>query len=111
MRRLALTAGTVLAALVGGAPAHAQTSTTPSPAPVPATPLRATLDSCQTALTAVDRSAVFSGSMPLVAGAWRMRMRFDLYTRRGSTAKWQQVTAPKWGIWHASRRRVPGFVF
>jgi len=116
MRRLLLTAGTVLAAFAGGSSALAQTTpppttTTPVPAPTPVTPLRATLDSCQTALTTTDRSAVFSGSMPLVAKTWRMRMRFDLYSRRDSTAKWQRVEAPKWGIWHASRPRVPGFVF
>jgi hypothetical protein len=112
MRRLLLTAGIALAALAGGSSAAAQTTpTTPAPTPIPATPLRATLDSCQTALTATDRSAVFSGSMPPVARTWRMRMRFDLYSRRGSAAKWQRLAAPKWGVWHASRARVPGFVF
>lgn len=116
MPRLALIAGLVLAALVGGARAHAATTTTPptttttpsTPAPAP---LRATLDSCQVAPVATTRSAVFSGSMPSVARTWRMRIRFDLYTRRPSTSKWQRVTAPKWGVWHVSRPRVPGFVF
>lgn len=112
MRRLVLTAGIVVAALGGGSSARAATTpTTPAPVPSPATPLRATLDSCLTALTPDGRSAVFSGSMPPVAGTWRMRMRFDLYSRRSSSARWQRVAAPKWSVWHASRPRVPGFVF
>lgn len=118
MPRLALIAGLVLAALVGGAPAHAVTTTTPptttptTPAPAPAPlALRATLDSCQVTAVATNRSAVFSGSMPSIAKTWRMRMRFDLYTRRPSSSKWKRVTAAKWGVWHVSRPRVPGFVF
>ena len=112
MRRLVVTAATVLLALAAAAAAQAQsTVTTPSAPTQPATPLRASLDACQPALTATDRSAVFSGSMPSVAGTRRMRMRFDLYVKRDATMAWRRVTAPRWGIWHVSRSRVPGFVF
>jgi hypothetical protein len=112
MRRLIVIAGTALLVLAAAVVADAQTTvTTPTVPVVPATPLRASLDSCQTALVAGDRSAVFSGSMPPVARTRRMRMRFDLYVKRGSTTKWRRVRTPKWGIWHVSRPRVPGFVF
>ncbi|HVW16949.1 MAG TPA: CARDB domain-containing protein [Solirubrobacteraceae bacterium] len=114
MRR-ALLVGCLACVLAGTAVARADqgtpgATTTPAvSAPPPA--LAVTLDSCTTGALAADRVAVFSASMPAVAGATQLAMRFRLYARRGPQRPWQRLDVPKWGIWQRSAPGVPGFVY
>src|SRR4051794_23994111 len=78
--------GVVAAAclLTGAGVAVAQTPAPPPPpppAPVPPA-LSATLDVCQPNALPALRVASFTGSMPAIAGAERMQMRFELQRRR-----------------------------
>jgi hypothetical protein len=105
MRRIAII-GTVLAlcaALAGGL-ARAQ--------PAPAPPLAAKLATCQTGATPRDRFAVFTGSMPAMAKATTLAMRFELLERTPAGGSFARVDLPRWGVWEkTSKARVPGFIF
>ena len=76
-------------------------------------PLFAKVTSCTTGFDPTDRAAVFTGSMPAIAGARRMWMRFDLYQRKAGTGAqgWRHVSLPKFGVWQKSHRGVPGFIY
>src|SRR4051812_38018933 len=98
MRRASLILLTV-AALAGGAAALAQ-----------APPLAARLATCQAGPNAADRFAVFTGSMPRIAGTATMAMRFDLFERLPG-GKFTAVSLPRWGVWEkTSKKGVPGFI-
>jgi hypothetical protein len=73
--------------------------------------LAAALAACETGPERDQRFAVFTGSMPAMAGTRRMAMRFDLQERRSDTARFRRVAAPKFGRWNRSRPGVGGFVF
>ena len=74
-------------------------------------PLRATLAACESGPEAVQRFAVFTGSMPAHRGTVRMAMRFVLLERRSATDAWRRVSAPKWGRWNRSKPRRAGFIY
>ena len=83
----------------------------PTAAQAQAPPLRAKVTSCTTGPQGTDRVAVFTGSMPAIAGTRRMGMRFELLARnaRGSFVA---VKASGLGIWQKSTPgRSAGFVF
>jgi hypothetical protein len=93
-----------LLALATTAPcAHAEA--TPRP------PLEATLEVCTTSSLPVERLAVFVASMPAIARANRMRIRFDLERRRPAERLWRRIKAPGFGVWERSDPNVAGFVF
>jgi hypothetical protein len=93
----------VVLAMAGGASA-ADTAQPP--------PLAAKLTTCTTGPTPPDRAAVFTGSMPRLAGAAQMAMRFDLLERRPGSPFFRRVAAPKLGVWDRSRRdpTLPGYI-
>jgi hypothetical protein len=79
----------------------------PAGASAAVTPLRASLTSCSTA----SRTAVFSGSMPTVAGTRTMAMRFDLETRLDGDPVWEVLKVPGLGVYKRSSTGQSGFVF
>ena len=95
-------------ALAATAPtgAHAAAS---APQRVPK--LGATLATCARSPLPVDRVATFVASMPAIAGAARMRLRFDLERRRPGERRWRRIQAHGFGTWERSARNVAGFVF
>jgi hypothetical protein len=75
-------------------------------------PLRASLAGCTSGPKGKDRVAVFTASMPAMAGTNRMRMRFDLYERRSSKRRWRRINAPGFTGWvHSKSRGASGFVY
>jgi hypothetical protein len=75
-------------------------------------PLRARLVACEAGATPAERFAVFTGSMPALAGATRMEMRFDLLQRHIGALGFARIPLPKWGQWeHTERRGIAGFIF
>jgi hypothetical protein len=91
----------VLIALAAPAVAGAQTP-----------PLRAKVTACTTGPLPTDRSATFTGSMPIVKGTRRMWMRFDLLVHGGSTPGFVAMKVPGLGVWQKSALGHPsGFVF
>jgi hypothetical protein len=64
--------------------------------------LRASLKSCSTTGEA-GRSAVFSATMPAVARASRIQMRFNLFSRPDIGGLWSPVSgAPTFGTWDSA---------
>jgi len=106
MDRMKWTGLVVVAAclLAGAAPAVAQTTTAPPR-------LAAALEECRTSEVPAQRVAAFVGSMPAIAGATRMEMRFDLQRRRANEQLWRAVRAEGLGVWEASKPARAGFVF
>jgi hypothetical protein len=68
--------------------------------------LAATLAACESGPQPAERFAVFTGSMPALAGTRRMWMRFDLMERRGTSKRWRRLRATAFGRWE--RSKVPG---
>jgi CARDB len=99
LRRLVACASLAVA-LVPGAAAHASS-----------TPLSARLTACVTGPDPAGRSATFTASMPLLPGADRMWMRFDLQERTPASAVWTRLSVPKFGVWERSNPGVPGFIY
>ena len=85
----------------------------PAGAQAQAPPLRAKLAACTSGPAAVARTATFVGSMPAVAGAKRMWMRFDLLARMPPATSFVAMKVPKLGVWQKSAlgRASSGFVF
>lgn len=106
MRRTLLLA--VLIALAAPA-ACAYADATPDETKPP--PLEASLESCLTSALPVERVATFVGSMPLLAGADHMRVRFDLERRQPGQRRWRRIQAPGFGSWERSAANVAGFIF
>jgi hypothetical protein len=74
-------------------------------------PLRASLAGCTSGPKGKDRVAVFTASMPAMAGTSRMRMRFDLL-ERSSKRRWRRINAPGFTGWVQSKSRgASGFVY
>lgn len=98
MRRVALTAA-LLAAALGGQAARAQ-----------APPLAASVAACRTGPGPAERYAEFTASMPREDAAI-MGMRFVLYERLPG-GRFERVSLPNWEEWErAGQAKVPGFVF
>ncbi len=92
---------------LGAGVAVAQVPTTPVP---PA--LSATLESCKTSPLPAERIAAFVGSMPAIAAAERMQMRFVLQRRRAGERHWRQVPGVDgFGVWESAQPGRAGFVF
>src|SRR5215210_1468001 len=101
MRRIAITAALLAAAL---APATATAApTTASGA--------ARLVSCDSALDPADRLATFEGRMRTVRGTARMQMRFALQTRAKGQVNWHALAAPGLGRWLSADPGVGRYVY
>src|SRR3954471_22154702 len=74
-------------------------------------PLRARLVACTTGPSAAARRATFTASMPAVARAARMAMRFDLLQRMEGDAEFARVALPAWGRWERSEPGRTGFIW
>ena len=99
----------VLVALCAAASATGAVGAPSAPHAVPK--LGATLAACATSPLPVDRVATFVASMPALAGATRMRIRFDLERRRPGERRWRRIQAQGFGTWERSAPDVAGFVF
>lgn len=97
----------VLLALTAPAVASAA-STSAAPAPVP---LAASLTQCFPAKDSTGGSAVFKGSMPLVSGAVRMHMQFELQQSVVAGSRYVKVAVPGWEAWQQSEAGRSGFVY
>jgi len=73
--------------------------------------LAARLAACETGTTPEQRFAVFTASMPAMAGTRRMGIRFDLEERRSGKSPFRRVAAAKWGRWDWSPANARGWVF
>jgi hypothetical protein len=92
---------------LGPGVAVAQVSTTP---PVPV--LSAALESCAPSPLPASRVAAFVGSMPAIAGAERMQMRFVLQRKRPGGRFWHEVRGVVgFGVWESAQPGRAGFVF
>jgi hypothetical protein len=90
--------------LTGVGPASAQTPQAP--------PLSAALETCATSPLPAERVASFVGSMPAIAGAERMQMRFDLQRRQPDEKLWHSLLGvPGFGVWESALPGRAGFVF
>jgi hypothetical protein len=74
-------------------------------------PLQARLVACTTGPSAAARRATFTASMPAVARAARMAMRFDLLQRMEGDAEFARVALPAWGRWERSESGRTGFIW
>ena len=93
----------VLAAACAAALAAAPAGAAAVPAqPAAVVGLGAKLDSCSTSDEA-GRSAVFSAAMPAKAGANRLQVKFDLFTRPDFGGLWKPVIGvPTFGQWDSA---------
>jgi CARDB len=101
MRRLA-----AIACLLAPLAAAAAASAAPQ-----GPPLQARLVACSTGASAAARRATFTASMPAVARAARMAMRFDLLQRMEGDAEFARVGLPAWGRWERSQPGRTGFIW
>jgi hypothetical protein len=74
-------------------------------------PLQARLVACTTGASANARRATFTASMPAIAGAVRMAIRFDLLQRGPGDAAFARVAVPAWGRWERSDAGRTGFIY
>lgn len=99
-------AATVVAALAFPAVAGAQLPAAPDrPA------LAAALTSCTTGPAPADRTAVFTGSMPQIAKATSMSMRFELQSRPDPGTEYTRVKLSGFSAPVRSEPGVSGFVY
>lgn len=104
-----LRAALAVALLALMAPAVASAaSTSAAPAPVP---LAATITQCSPAKDSTGGTAVFKGSMPLVPGAVRMQMHFDLQQSAAAGSRYAKLAVPGWDAWQQSESGRSGFVY
>lgn len=74
--------------------------------------LAATLVTCSSGATALERSLTVSAAMPAAATTHRMWMRFELYQKLpGADTIYQRVKLPAWNPWVKSNEGVSGLVF
>src|SRR4051794_21114841 len=74
-------------------------------------PLQARLVACTSGPSAAARRATFTASMPAVARAARMAMRFDLLQRMAGDAEFARVALPAWGGLERSGPGRTGFIW
>jgi hypothetical protein len=99
-----LLAAAVLAALVTGSAAAAQTTPTPTspPTPVPGK-VTATLSTCHVASGLADRYATFAAQMVATATTQQMSLRLQLYEHVPGTSGYRLITGvPGFGVWQSS---------
>jgi hypothetical protein len=78
--------------------------------PLPA--LEATVESCSASALPAQRAVSFVGSMPAIAGAGVMEMRFDLERRTPAEPRWRRLRGvPGFGTWERAAPGRAGFVF
>jgi hypothetical protein len=95
----------MLAALLAAAGSAA--AQTPQPPP-----LAAAVETCAASALPAQRVASFVGSMPALAGAAVMQMRFDLERRMRGEPRWRSLRGvPGFGTWERSDPGRAGFVF
>jgi hypothetical protein len=103
VRRLS-SIGSVLVALFAAARSAAAQDQPPA--------LTAAVETCTTSALPAQRVVSFLGSMPAIAGAQVMRMRFDLERRMQGEPRWRPLRGvPGFGAWERSDRGRAGFVF
>jgi len=74
--------------------------------------LAATLLTCSSGVTPLERSLTVLGSMPATGATNRMWMRFELYHKvPGSGTTFKRVKLPAWNPWIKSDPKVSGLVF
>ena len=74
--------------------------------------LGATVETCSASALPAQRVASFVGSMPAIAGATVMEMRFDLERRMRGEPRWRRMRGvPAFGAWERSDPGRAGFVF
>jgi hypothetical protein len=74
--------------------------------------LAATLLTCSSGVTPLERSLTVSGAMPATAATNKMWMRFELYQRLpGSETTFRRLKLPAWNPWIKSDPQVSGLVF
>jgi hypothetical protein len=75
-------------------------------------PLAAAVEACAASSLPAQRVASFVGSMPALAGAAVMEMRFDLERRMHGEPRWRRMRGvPGFGAWERSDPGRAGFVF
>jgi hypothetical protein len=81
--------------------------------PAPQLPaLAAAVEACSTSALPAGRVVTFVGSMPAMAGAQRMGMRFDLERLRPGDRRWSRISGARgFGGWERSEPGRAGFVF
>jgi hypothetical protein len=80
--------------------------------PVQPPALAAAVESCATSALPAGRVVSFVGSMPAIAGAERLRMRFDLERLRPGERRWWPIRGARgFGAWERSEPGRAGFVF
>jgi hypothetical protein len=82
----------------------------PAAEPVP-TPLGVKVKTCATGADLPSRYAVFTGSMPRIAAATTLAMRFDLYAELPGQPERRVKGLATFGVWERSEPGVPGFVY
>jgi hypothetical protein len=108
VRRLS-SLGFLLAALLAAAGSAAAQPPAPPPQ-VP--PLAAAVETCNASALPAQRVVSFVGSMPALAGAAVMQMRFDLERRMRGEPRWRSLRGvPGFGTWERSEPGRAGFVF
>lgn len=110
MRRLSSAACALLVALLSAAvPARAQAPAGDADPPS----LAAQVESCTTSVLPAGRAVSFVGSMPALAGAERMQMRFDLErVQPRDDGTWQRLRGVEgFGTWETAAPGRAGFVF
>jgi hypothetical protein len=106
VRRLS-SLGFVLAALLAAA-GSAAAQAPPQQAPA----LSAAVETCNASALPAQRVVSFVGSMPALAGATVMQMRFDLERRMRGEPRWRSLRGvPGFGTWERSAPGRAGFVF
>ncbi|WP_354698291.1 hypothetical protein DSM112329_03962 [Paraconexibacter sp. AEG42_29] len=73
--------------------------------------LGVTVKACSTGLAPADRAATFTGSMPAIAKATSMGMRFELQQRAGDGKTFTRVKLASFSAWVRSEKNVSGFVY
>jgi hypothetical protein len=103
VRRLSSLGFAFVALLAAACPAAAQNE-------LPA--LQAGVETCSTSSLPARRVVSFVGSMPAVAGATVMQMRFELERRASGESRWRRIRGvPGFGGWERSDPGRAGFVF
>jgi len=98
----------LLVALTAATGSAAAEETSPTQPP----PLMAAVEACSRSALPAGRLVSFVGSMPAIAGAERMQMRFDLERLRPGERRWWRIRGARgFGAWECSDPGRAGFVF